>query len=500
MKKNSESQKISAGQKAAGGKAPRTAIMVYISALIFLAAAAFLSLRILGMGLVPVKYIAAFAAVAVVWAVFVFLMRRKKAGGVLLSLISLVLAGAMVFALTALGKVDSALQKVSGSDSGEKSEYSVLVLADSAVETGAQLQGGRIAYAENMSEENFSQAVAGVEEAGASDCVYEGYEDMLAAAEALLAGETDAALINSAFIPLISDEAHEAFSDMVRTVFTITVFTETKNNSDKNEENGESGQQSAHQTDPNRFVVYLSGIDTYGSVDVTSRSDVNILAAVNVYTKQVQLINTPRDYYVELPNSDGVKDKLTHGGLYGVEVSMGALEMLYGIDIDYYVRLNFSGFKDIIDALGGVDVYSEYSFLQFSQGYNHLDGEAALTFARERKTLSGGDVQRGINQMAVIAAVIDKMTSVEMLSNYSAVLDSISGCFQTNMSSDEIYALIKTQLSSGGSWSVESYTVTGTGDSCKTFSMPGLYSYVMIPNEEEVEEAGNLLRAVLEAQ
>lgn len=117
------------------------------------------------------------------------------------------------------------------------------------------------------------------------------------------------------------------------------------------------------------FVIYLSGVDTRGELTENARSDVNILAAVNPVTKRVALINTPRDYYVDLAGTDS-KDKLTHAGLYGVETSMATLGNLYGVNVDHYIRINFAGFISIIDALGGVDVYSDQAFTSVgSPGY-----------------------------------------------------------------------------------------------------------------------------------
>ena len=166
-------------------------------------------------------------------------------------------------------------------------------------------------------------------------------------------------------------------------------------------------------------MLYLSGVDTRGDLTEKARSDVNIIAAVNPVTKQVVLINTPRDYYVDLAGTNS-KDKLTHAGLYGVQTSMDTLGNLYGVNVEHYIRINFAGFIDIVDALGGVDVYSDQAFTSvgspgyydpttFVEGWNHLDGKAALAFARERHAFKTGDVQRGINQMKVIDAMLNKI-------------------------------------------------------------------------------------------
>lgn len=250
------------------------------------------------------------------------------------------------------------------------------------------------------------------------------------------------------------------------------------------------------------FVLYFSGIDVWGWTDTKSRSDVNIIAAVNTETRHVQLINTPRDYFVEMPISNGAKDKLTHAGLYGVENSVGTLEKLYDIDIDYYLRVNFSGFEAIIDTLGGVDVYSEYDFTvdpikHYTEGYNHLTGLEALAFVRERHAFASGDNQRGRNQMAMLQALIKKVCSIEFLENYNEVMDELTDMYRTNIPDELLKDLVFNQLMDGTEWTVDIYSVTGSGGSEKTYSAPNSAAYVMIPNDSDVAQAKSLIEAVL---
>ena len=256
------------------------------------------------------------------------------------------------------------------------------------------------------------------------------------------------------------------------------------------------------------FVIYLSGVDTRGELTEKARSDVNILAVVNPKTKQVALINTPRDYYVDLAGTDS-KDKLTHAGLYGVENSMETLGNLYGVEVDHYIRINFAGFMTIVDALGGVDVYSDQAFTSvgspgyydpttFVEGWNHLDGQAALAFARERHAFATGDVQRGINQMKVIDAMLNKIKSPTLLMSFSKLMDAASDCFVTSFSQDQISALVRMQLSDFAEWSIESYTATGTSaKSTKCYSAKGQSLYVMKPDTASVNEAKALIAGVL---
>ena len=256
------------------------------------------------------------------------------------------------------------------------------------------------------------------------------------------------------------------------------------------------------------FVVYLSGVDNRGELTEKARSDVNILAVVNPTTKQVALINTPRDYYVDLAGTDS-KDKLTHAGLYGVETSMATLGNLYGVNVEHYLRINFAGFINIIDAIGGVDVYSDQAFTSvgspgyydpttFAEGWNHLDGKSALAFARERHAFASGDIQRGINQMKVIDAMANKLKSPTVLMSFSKLMDAVSNCFVTSLSQEQISALVRMQLGDLANWDIESCSVTGSsGKSSQCYSAKGQSLYVMKPDESSVSKAKELIASVL---
>ena len=267
----------------------------------------------------------------------------------------------------------------------------------------------------------------------------------------------------------------------------------------------------ANQITKEPFVVYLSGVDNRGELTDKARSDVNILAVVNPKTKRVALVNTPRDYYVDLAGTDS-KDKLTHAGLYGVETSMATLGNLYGVNVEHYIRINFSGFINIIDAIGGVDVYSDQAFTSvgspgyydpttFAEGWNHLDGKSALAFARERHAFASGDIQRGINQMKVIDAMVNKLKSPALLMSFSKLMDAAADCFVTSLSQDQITALVRMQLSDLASWDIQSCSVTGTsGKSSKCYSAKGQSLYVMKPDENSVNEAKALIASVLDGE
>ena len=242
------------------------------------------------------------------------------------------------------------------------------------------------------------------------------------------------------------------------------------------------------------FNVYISGMDEYGKVSEISRSDVNMILTINPKTKQILMTNVPRDYYVQLHDTTGYKDKLTHAGTYGVDTSIKTLEDLLGIKLDYYFKVNFSSLENIVNALDGVDVYSEYDFqswngYNFTKGYNHVEGKAALAFARERHTFTDGDNQRGKNQQALIEAIFRKCTSSSIITKYNSLLDSLQDSMITDMPMKSMTSLAKMQLRDNASWTITSNSLTGTGSYDYTYTYNFQELYVMVPNEDSVTEA-----------
>lgn len=252
------------------------------------------------------------------------------------------------------------------------------------------------------------------------------------------------------------------------------------------------------------FAVYISGIDTYGQISSVSRSDVNMVMVVNPATHQILLVSIPRDYYVQLHGTTGTKDKLTHAGIYGIDMSIQTIEDLLELDINYYVKVNFTSVIDIVDALGGLDVYSEYTFTSYSgysfkKGMNSVNGEQALDFARTRKAFKEGDRQRGKNQQALIKAMIDKVIDKSIITKYSSLLDAVNGKYQTNMSVKSLTSLIKAQLKDMSGWNIHSYSLSGKDAMDYTYTYNQLL-YVMKPDEDSVNEAIALIDAILKGE
>ena len=308
-------------------------------------------------------------------------------------------------------------------------------------------------------------------------------------ADALGKGERQAAVLEVAYQQSLSDaRGYEWTETGMRQVGSLYVEEEAP-------------LPSVPQEAPERFVVYLSGSDTFGPVSTLARSDVNILAAVNTREKRLFLLATPRDFYVSFSQTGGAMDKLTHAGIYGVEASVDALDTLYVVDIAYYLRMNFTGFVEVIDALGGVSVYSDREFTvenirTYQQGYNQLTGIEALAFARERMSFPEGDYQRAQNQMEVIRAVVEKASTPAVLGGFSSLLQAVEGNFETNLPQDQVLALASAM---GGDWQVETYTASGYSAYRETYSMPGQELYVILPDQASVEQAAALLEETLAA-
>ncbi|MBQ8230399.1 MAG: LCP family protein [Lachnospiraceae bacterium] len=470
---------------------------------------AILGWRLISMGMLPDAYMVVYVLLVLGLDGLTILMAGKKVPAFLLCIICILVSCVMGYGVYALNQVNTTVENVTRPQEEVKSEMAILVMANSEAKEITDLSQFHIGYVTEETTTGAKQVMEEIHQYVGGDVTYLEYSNVLDMVDALYDGTVSAIILDTAFVDMIQEmDGYTDFLTETKVIHSFQVVDYIK--IVKKEEPAaetEPNDEAAVDTETNKrdkskqFIVYISGIDTEGDVSKKSRSDVNILAIVNTETRQVQLINTPRDYFVELPNSKGVKDKLTHAGIYGIESSIGALEMLYDIDVDYYVRMNFSGFEKIIDAVGGIDVYSECEFhvgtkYKYVEGMNHLNGDQALMFARIREVFSDGDVQRGRNQMAVITGMIKKVVSSDILAGYTEVLDAVSSSFQTNMSSEEIYALVKTQLSDPAPWTVGSYTVAGSGASSTTFSMPNRKAYVMIPNENMVETAKELIQAV----
>ena len=249
--------------------------------------------------------------------------------------------------------------------------------------------------------------------------------------------------------------------------------------------------------------ILISGIDTNGDINNVSRSDVNIIITVNPNTHEVLLTNIPRDMEVQLHNTTGKTDKLTHAGIYGVDMTRKTLEDFLETDIEYYVRVNFDSVVEIVDKIGGVDIYNDTSFstgkYYFKEGEIHLNGAQALAYSRDRYHQSSGDWSRGIHQMEVIKGIINKVShSTDLLTNYGDIVESLSRFIQTNIPDTTMKKYVKNQLNDMPSWNTYTYAVSGSGYSYQeTYSMPGMSLYVTHKDETSRVYASKLINGML---
>jgi len=372
------------------------------------------------------------------------------------------------------------------------SEYSmsVVVLKDSEVHNVTQLDS--VTGPTDTDNENIQKLIADIKTSQSKELTVEQSTSYLAAYKSLVSGEAKAIVLNSVFENIIESE-YPDYASKIRKIYTKNITKEV----------------AAPKVSKNKsFNVYVSGIDTYGPISSVSRSDVNILMTVNRDSKKILLTTTPRDSYV--PIADGgnnQKDKLTHAGIYGVDSSIHTLENLYGVDINYYVRLNFTSFLKLIDLLGGVDVYNDQEFtsrhgkFHFPVGNVHLDSEQALGFVRERYSLADGDRDRGRNQQKVIVAIIQKLTSTEALKNYSDIIQGLQDSLQTNMPIETMMDLVNAQLESGGSYKVNSQDLKGTGQmGLPSYAMPDSNLYMMEIDDSSLAAAKSAIQDVMEGR
>ena len=308
----------------------------------------------------------------------------------------------------------------------------------------------------------------------------------------LKSGKSKAMVLSGSYASLL-ESVDSNYASNLKTIYTYKI--KKKNNN------------SAKQVDSKVFNIYISGIDTYGSISTVSRSDVNIIMTVNMNTHKILLMTTPRDAYVKIPDGGADQyDKLTHAGIYGVETSEKTLENLYGIKIDYYARINFTSFLKLIDQLGGVTVHNDQAFtslhgkFDFPVGDIQMNSEQALGFVRERYSLDGGDNDRGKNQEKVISAIVNKLASLKSVSNFTSIVNNLQDSVQTNMSLDTINALANTQLDSGSKFTVTSQAVTGTGSTGQltSYAMPNSSLYMMKLDDSSVESASQAIKNLME--
>ncbi len=409
--------------------------------------------------------------------------KRRAVGTVLSILYIILLVLVIIYELNTIGFL-----KKLGFVNYKTENYSVLVLKDSKYEELSDLDGKTMGSLEFTSD-GLKDAKEKIEKNITID--FKTTSDITALKESFLKEEIASMLIEDSMLAMLN-ESDSNFANSYKVIYDFSLDVET--------------EDIASEVDITKdaFNIYVSGIDTYGSVSSVSRSDVNMIITVNPKTHKILITSIPRDYYVTLAGKNA-KDKLTHAGIYGIEESVATLENLLDININYYVKVNFTSVIDIVDALGGVNVYSKYSFTSqdgyyYNQGYNSVDGKKALSFVRERKSFSEGDRTRVENQAAMIEALINKAISPSIITRYTSLLNALSNSFITNLKTEDITNFIKMQIDDMPSWDIENISLNGRDGFDYTYSYGGTKLYVMIPDNETVINATNKIETILKEE
>lgn len=457
------------------------------------------------LSVLPLKYLAILIAISlfftIIFAFFTFKKSFKKSQKITRFLkittiiLEIILSAAFILIFFYLNRTMNFMDSIRASEY-QIDNYSVLVKKDSKFKDIEDLHYGTVATYDDGSA-TYSEALDQLSE----KIKYKEIEEanLGAAVAAIVNNKADSLFIKSSLTDLAT-EIFEGFNiEDYNNLYTVTIKTKIEN-------------REASNTDVTKdsFNIYISGIDTYGGIATVARSDVNMIITVNPKTHKILLTSIPRDYYVQLHNTTGLKDKLTHSGLYGIDMTINTVEDFLGINIDYYIRVNFDSTIGLIDALGGIEVTPDLTFTKLSNvtdGYycyyyegvpNHLDGTCALRYARERKAYGAGDLHRIQNQQDVLMSIIDKLTSSKaLLTSYTKILSSLSGSLETNIPSGQIYALVNEQLNSMPSWAIERISLTGTHIDAPTYTISTEYLYVFEPDPESIAEVAAKIKEVM---
>ena len=481
-----------------GNNKKSSMIWLVVSSIVLAAQAivsAMLVFSMISMGILKTWIILVVAAILVAFFAFnlVFLVLRKKTGLVMrivCIVLSILITLVGAFALRYTDAFNSFLGKIT-SDGKELKEYSVVVLNNSGIDGVKQLDSKSAGFlttdvTASLAEDTLKKQVS---------VDTDTYEDTNIMDQMMDEGILVAMVLESSRMDAMKEDAADLFNDK-KVIYTFTV------------ELVDVDEESKKEITKEPFLVYISGSDSRTGINTTARSDVNILAAVNPKTGKILLVSIPRDTYVQLHGTTGLKDKLTHAGLYGINMSKDTIEDLLGVNIDYTIKVGFDAVVRIVDELGGIEINSDTALTLnsdnkkcvYTVGKQQVDGECALRFARERKSYRTGDLHRGENQQEVLTGVINKMSSSrDYFLKLPEILNAASDLFETSLDEDEITQFIRLQLANQIKWQTESISVTGTAEMLPTYSMgANLPLYVMHPDEGSLNSAREKTNEYLE--
>lgn len=427
-------------------------------------------LKLYKLDILPLKYAIILDIILVLIAIYNFASQFTKTH-IIGKVLAVLLSGVLLYTFLFTSKIDDTLNKISNVKT-TTDIVDVVVLKNDKAATIKDAISYNFGYNSSANSDDNKDAIKRINYDHTANISIKEYQTWIDMFDALNAGtDIQAVIINDDSLQMLYDE-NEALKDSIKIIGTIELTRKIELSASDKKVNEEP------------FIIYISGNDEEGKIKSTGRSDVNVLCVANPVTRQILLITTPRDAYVYMENlSEGMKgmDKLTHAGNWGIEYSIATLNRLYECNIDYSVKVNFTGCVAVVDALGGVTINSDVDFengweaapetYHFVVGENECDGAQTLAFCRERKAFLDGDYQRGRNQLSALTGVISKLTSPAILTRYSAILDSVGDMILTSMPTSDITALVKGQLADTRGWNVQSYSVGAEPDSLPSLWM-----------------------------
>ncbi len=455
-----------------------------------LAVVCFIALLI-WLNVVPAKYFYPLIAVLLVVSLFivpVMFSRRGKPGrrkGAMVAAAALI----MIFAagIYYLGVTLNFFGSIT-SIGGAREDFYLVVKESASYEKAEDIRGKTVG-AQSNTESSYAEARKELKKK--ADVEFDYVKELPALMKSLLEEDLPAVFISAASYESMKGQ-DSSLENKTRIIEKISVKIEGKSTTNHVKVTKEP------------FNIFVSGLDTTGDIDVVSRSDVNMIVTVNPKTHQILMTSIPRDYYVELA-SKGAKDKLTHSGIYGINETVATVEEFTGIDINYYVKVNYSTVIKLVDAIGGIDIDSPFAFsthgmrakYTFRQGLNHLDGAQALAYSRERYSFNEGDLQRNKNQQMILEAIIEKAANSEtILSEYTSILNAIKDNIETDMEKKSMTSLIKMQISDMPSWNIEKQSITGESGQGYCYAL-GANAAVVSVDEASVAEAVDKIMEVM---
>lgn len=460
----------------------------------------YLLYQVIRLNVLPSKFLFPLTiGVVVLDAIFILLLvyfSKNVVSKIICIVLTLFICVASCFGGYYISKTQNVLSSITNVAKHAKNTVSVIVKESSSIKNKSQLNGVSVGSL-RLNEQGSKKVLKELSGEGIVLNQTE-YDSMTALLEAFYNGEVDSIIINESSRSQILDmEAYSNFDSNTRVVYQTSY--KVKNN---------DSATSVSDITSKPFNVLISGSDTRGGFDENGRSDVIMIATVNPKTHTILLTSVPRDFYVTTACDagdgcmQGALDKITHTGIHGTNTTKRTVEQLLGIEINYTFKVGFDTVTELVDVLGGVDVYVEpgyavhTSYLNVNEGINHLNAEQALAYARERYSYTEGDRQRTKNQQQVLMGIVKEVTKPSVITNYAAIMDTMANTFSTTMSNEEITDLIKYQLNNNPTWKMEQYMVDGTSDTLMCAEL-GDAASVMVPDQSTVKMAKDKINAVL---